>query len=236
MTWTVIGTPGTKTTWDNTSTTVTLPSGYDTGDLLLLFLRGFSDTQYITAEPSGYTLLYSTTGTASSSYWAVYGKIAASAAESTPSVTFGGTSAKAFISCAVRDSNGVMTLASIVGDPDKARNSGFIDYPACTVAEDNSILFLWGSTGKNNDTGNYSAQVPSTGSFTELVESELVDAYGVFAVVDYWIQTTATNLTAGSWTIDGDTAQNERLGVVFYLKSSSLTVTPTMGRCIYILP
>lgn len=196
---------------DNATLNPPLPAGLQDKDLLLLYARIRNYGGAADSPGAGWVTLVDDT------YARIFAKVAGSS-EPTPQVTFAGvagntTSAQV---CAFRGS--VYDLTKLLVRAARCRNASMqnIPYPGVEVIYPNCVVLYVG--GKRDDwTG-----VTSPGTEIGDSSSTLGNDQGI--VWSYQIQTTPTNVPAGSFTVTGGAAE-ESDGWVLVLRSDLQTFT-----------
>ena len=202
MSWSFIsaGTAGYSTADDPTTFQPSLPTSYTTGDLLLLLLCNRDPTDPLVTAPSGYTLLGTDDAGSLTGGILIYGKIAVSASETAPAISFSSMSLCNYHMAAFRDSNGVTTLGSIthvLAKGDTASNANTtITYPAATITVDDCLVII---AGRKSKAISEASTVDAEAGFTEISEYRRAVASSQVSVWNYAIQTTAANITSGTW-------------------------------------
>lgn len=200
---------GTVSHANNASVTPGIPAGIQAGDLLLLFaaIRGTSAT---VSQPSGW-----------SEAWIYHGNVAVfakktSGSESSPTVSFAGGSAGDDTSaqiCAFR--NATKLLSAAHGSNSSAQN---IAYPAMDIDRDGTVIVYVG--WKQDD------WTSVTGPGTEIGEPDTTTGNDQGIAWYYQIQTDATNVSVGSFTVTGGASAVSRSGVL-QINGSVQTLTAT---------
>ena len=208
---------GTAAHADNASVTPTLPAGVQAGDLLLIVASIRSSGTGTPNTPSGYTHM------AGWHNLRLYGKIH-TGSESNPTVTFTGGSAGDTTSA------DMIALRGTVADPAEAiidwadylnTSAANIAYPPLPAPMwDGCVLLAIG--WKQDDW----TSVAALAGWTEAFDIFSTTGSDQGLVCDYQIQTTATAIASGSFTVTGGTSQISRaLMVVIAPGRSTLTVT-----------
>lgn len=211
MSWTPVGV-GTRATGGATLTTIlnasTLP-----GDLILLFEREANVANTVPAV-SGYTGLATT-----DQYMKIYGKYAGSS-EPNPAANF----SNGYFNCFTwRWAGGTApAIGSIVdsGTPAPANASQVnIPFSACTPATNNCAIVAFGSDilGATN-----TATIADPAAFPNSIDriTGIMTGSSCGIICDYVIQTTATLISAGTWTVTGGASATVH-GVVLALKAGT---------------
>lgn len=212
---------GTATGANNTTTsalTPTMPS-YAEGDLAIFIGWARTNTETVTAAPSGYTLLEAAaTGFGSGANLNVYGKIC-TASETAPSITFSGTNRHLAVMLVLRSSTGwpaIGTVTDIVVNTTETRTSATSAGAAMrandiTPAEDNCcVLAVNGKVTTINDT----TSIGTPSSYTAGA-AYIYNSASAGGIIGAWFlgQTTATALLDEDTTISptDDTGRNDQV-------------------------
>lgn len=206
---------GTAAHADNASVSPSLHASTATDDLIVVF-AAIRNTAAKVVTPSGYTQLWPAAN--ADSHVKILGKIAASG-EAAPTITFTGGSAGDTTSghcatfrraqCAVHN-YGSSTNAS-------AQN---IAFPALATARDNCIILYAG--WKQDDW----TSVATVGGATEIGEPSTITGNDQGLVWNYVIQTTATYIVSGSFTVTGGASAVSK-GIVIAIPTDVQTLTLT---------
>jgi hypothetical protein len=187
-----------------------VPSGL-AGDTLVILASVRNSGTGTVNTPTGYQVL------GSSGNVSVFGKVADTDSESATTVSFtGGTATDDVMARVFRFRNlPLFTIASNVQLNGSAQN---ITYPALTVPLANSVVLVAG--WKQDDW----TSVASLAGFTEVEDSFSTGGNDAGQVMDYVIQTTATNITSSSFNVTGGASAISR-GLVLSLGPAGLTAT-----------
>jgi hypothetical protein len=191
---------GTPATGDNASVTPGLPAGIGTGDLLLVFAAIRNSPNGQPTAPDGYVTLLDATNVK------LFGK-PASASESAPIVPFTGGVSGATTQAEMAAFRGVApaVLNSSAQLNASAQN---VAYPALTVPSDNAVVLYLG--WKQDDW----TSVATIAGATEIGEVSTTTGDDAGIVWDYVIQTTAADISSGSFTVTGGASAISRGAVV----------------------
>lgn len=192
MTITFVG-AGAAATGNNASVAPALHASTAVGDLVIVHasIRGTSAT---VTTPAGWTLIGGTANVA------IFGKIAA-ASEPAPTIAFVGGAAGDDTIAQAATFRGIEPYAGSVAFNIQTNGSAQnVAYPALTVPAINHAVIVGG--WKQDDSTGWAA----IAGFTEIGESNPTAGNDASMAWDYQIQTTATNLSAGSFTITGGAA------------------------------
>lgn len=119
-------------------------------------------------------------------------------------------------------SGGPASLVSIAHTTGNAGGSGtHVPFGAMTITQDNCLVLL---VGRKNINWTSAGDVSN---FTELTES---NASTQSMVWNYWIQTTQTNVSAGQWSITGDSSGSRNSIGIALLPGSALSNAPRAER------
>ena len=189
---------------------------------------------------AGYTLLKSAEVDSGKVHLAIWAKVAGGG-ESAPSCDLNGANDSIGIMFSVSGGPTTISVASDIVDDDSVVNNGYgatYNISQLQPGVDNCLI-LWAVAGAFNNWTTAGCTRPS-GSSDILVDntnSNYAGYNGVNLEIGYAIQTTKANTGNPDQYIDGSSPPTHTyVSIGLALKSSSLTVTPTMGRCIYILP
>ena len=202
---------------DNASVTPSLPASVTAGDLLLVVAAIRSSGTGNPNAPTDYTHM------AGWHNLRLYGKIH-DGSESNPTVTFSGGSAGDTTSAAMLALRGTVSdpAEAIIDWADWLNPSGQnIAYPPLPAPYWDGCILL--AIGWKQDDWTGVAQLVD---WTEAIDASSTTGSDQGIVCDYQIQTTATAITSGSFTVTGGTSQISRaLMVVIAPGRSTLTVT-----------
>lgn len=203
---------GTVAHASNASVTPTMPAGVQAGDLLLVLAAIRNSGTGTVNTPSGYTVLLT------SGNMTLLGKVH-TGTESAPTITFTGGAANADTSAqmAAFRGTGITVHASTAQLNASAQN---IAYPAMDVSRANCVVVYAG--WKADD------WTSVTGPGTEIGEPDTTTGDDQGIVWAYTIQTTATAVAAGSFTVTGGAGAISR-GAVIALATDVQTMTVTRG-------
>jgi len=186
-----------------------LPAGWQPGDLLLLLDSIRNSGTGTVNTPSGWLSFFSGTSNRDMAMRV------AQAGDSAPTVTFNGGVANATVIAQVaafRPSIALPELTSafqLTGDNGIATqlnaSAQNIAYPGLTVVRDNALILYFG--WKQDDWTSVS------GPGTEIGEPDETAGDDAGQVWNYQIQTSAANISAGSWTVTGGVSAISRGGV-----------------------
>jgi hypothetical protein len=180
------------------------------GDLVLVYasIRGTSASMTV----AGYTLLADGTNAR------LFGRIA-QAGDGSPTVTFTGGAAGDDNIAQCASFRGIETsVAGIVGAAQTNGSAQNVAYPAVTVAAINHAVVVAG--WKQDDSTGWAA----IASYTEIGESNPTTGNDASSAWDYQIQTTATNLTAGSFTVTGGLTAVSKALTLLIRPAAAITV------------
>jgi len=213
--------------WAHTTTgTVTPTLGtesthWDAGNLALAFVMTRLGTETVTA-PGGWTLLAtSTTGNVN-----LYGRIL-QAGDTDPVFTLSGTTAHD-AQIAIFSGDVWSPVSTIVAHSAVLTDTSVSDfrYTGLTITTDDCLVLICGQkvkTATSNGT-----TVDAEPGFTEIGETGIAGTQ-VFAVWNYVQQTTAANITAGTWSQTGTTEAATNRGFTLALKSlAASTAAPSL--------
>lgn len=201
---------GAASTGNNTSLTPAVPSG-NVGDTLVCWasIRN-SGTGTIGTAPSGWQTLL-TFGNV-----ALLGKVADTASETAPTVTFSGGAANEDTLARVHRFRN-MPLNVVASSTLLNISAQNVAYPALTVPLANSVVFLYG--WKQDD---WTSVATALGA--EIDDTFATAGNDAAQGLDYVIQTTATNVVAGSFVVTGGASAISR-GVVVSMGPAGNTAT-----------
>ena len=218
MSYSLVGTGAFATVYD-AALTPAIPGGSAAGDLLLMHTGIQQGSVGSSPTISGWTLLSSQ---ANQHVCCLYGRIA-QGGDSSPSVDWGIAADVGAVIAAY--SGGPASLTGIVAASVDFAGSNLTKgafYSALTVPSPSCLVVAGAFT--NCSTGTSGATWTSFGSFAIRTEAQLITAGGGFnAVMNDWIQTTATNVGSGAQetTIASSSAQNYATYVVALLPGTS---------------
>lgn len=203
---------GTVAHANNASVTPTMPAGVQAGDLLLVLAAIRNSGTGTVDTPSGYTVLLT------SGNMTLLGKVH-TGTESAPTITFTGGVANADTSAqmAAFRGTGITVHASTAQLNTSAQN---IAHPAMDVSRDNCVVVYLG--WKADD------WTSVTGPGTEIGEPDTTTGDDQGIVWAYTIQTTATAIATGSFTVTGGASAISR-GAVIALATDVQTMSVTRG-------
>jgi hypothetical protein len=210
---------GTVAHGNNASVTPGMPAGVQAGDLLLVFAAIRNSGTGMPDTPTGYTLLRNLTGDpAQPRNAALYAKVH-TGTESAPQVTFTGGAANADTSAQMAAFRGVgITVHASAGQLNGSVQD--IAYPALDISRDNCAVIYLG--WKQDDW----TSVASPG--TEIGEPDTTTGDDQGIVWAYTLQTTATAIASGVFTVTGGASAVSRSAVVA-LATDVQTMTVTRG-------
>lgn len=209
---------GTSDHDSNAAITPTLPASWQPGDLLLLFtaIRN-SPTGFANAPDNTWDLLLDMANVR------LFGKYAQSG-ESTPTVTFTAGVANATTSGTIAAFRGVGRTVHKKATPLLNAAAQNIAYPGLTVTRDNCLVLVLG--WKQDDW----TSVATLAGFSEIGEPSSTTGDDQGLVWDYVLQSTATSIPSGSFTVTGGTSQISRGGVIALASDvQTLTVTRSVN-------
>lgn len=213
------GAAGTATHADNAAVTPGAPAGVVTGNLIVVFaaIRIGGGTL---ATPSGYVRW---PVFADDSHMAVFAKVAASNGEAMPSIVPSGGAAGDTVSAQATRWGG--TFYDPAATPVRWGNSALalgadIPYPATRSIYDNSLVLYLG--WRSDDW----TSVATIAGATEIGEPSTTTGSDQGLVWDYLIQTTPTDIAAGTFVVTGGSSAAV-LGGVIVLRSDVQTATVT---------
>lgn len=208
---------GTVAHGNNASVSASLPAGIQSGDLLLIWAAIRNSGTGTVDTPTGYTLLLD------SSNARLFGKIAG-ASEAAPTVTFTGGAANADTSAQTAAFRGKFyNIENVaVGYTAECLNASAQDitYPGLHVPEDNCLILYLG--WKQDDW----TSVAAISGATEIGEPDTTTGDDQGIVWNYQIQTTATGIGSGVFTVTGGASAISRGGIIA-LRSDVQTFTVT---------
>lgn len=222
---------GTAAHGNNVSVTPTLHASSTTGDLLLVF-DGERGTSATCADSlAEYTQLGSVTA---ASHTATVLARAHDGSEGDPQINITAGTVTSHSAVAVTIRGAVTTLtgspaACLDGAIQTQSNGGSdltIEYPALTVTNDNCIVFLF--VKLNDDLNGGSFDTPA--GFTPIGPWDTTLGADHAFQIYYQIQTTATNISAGTVTASGGTVAAVSQAMIFAIKASAATGHPAMAR------
>ena len=198
----------------------TLPGSLVAGDLVLIEASIRNSGTGTVNTPTGWTLV------ASSGNLALLGRIH-TAGMVMPTVTFAGGVANATIiakAWAFRNASLTPSVSPAALLNASAQN---VAYPASTVPDDGSVIIVSGWKQA------VMTSVATLAGMTELLDISVSAGDDASSMIDYVIQTTAADITAGSFVVTGGTSAISRGLVVVlphaeYLNEQSSSVTPTL--------
>lgn len=204
----------------NATLAPTLPAGLVDGDVVYIEASIRNSGTGTVDTPTGWTLL------ASSGNLALLGRIYTSGMVM-PTITFTGGVANATIIAKAWAFRNVALAPSVSPAGQLNASAQNIAYPASVVPDDGSLVIVsgWKQTVLTS--------VAPLASFTELLDISITAGDDASMVIDYWIQTTATDIAAGSFVVTGGGAAISRgLVTVFahaeYLNEQTASLTPTL--------
>lgn len=211
MTITFVGV-GAAVTADNAATlNPPLNASTQAGDLVLI-LASIRNTAAFPSGVSGWTLVGGTENVR------VFGKIAETG-EPTPAVAFsGGVAGDDNIAQAATFRGTEPSLAGLVFNIQTNLTAVNLAYPAVTVPAINHLVIVAG--WRQDDT----TGIAPIAGYTEIGETNTITGNDAAQVWDYQIQTTATNLAAGSFVVTGLTAVSKGL-TILVRPAASIAVT-----------
>lgn len=207
---------GTVSHGNNASVTPGLPAGVQAGDLLVLFAAIRNNGTGFPNVPSGWSYRHWTFGLLVAVKYAAAGEVA-------PTVTFSSGVANADTSaqiCAFRGAStqlGCGTKASPGVSWQANGSAQNIDYPALNVHRDGCVIIYAG--WKQDD------WTSVTGPGTEIGEPDTTTGDDQGIAWYYQIQTAATNIAAGSFTVTGGAAAVSEAAVLALRPLQTATVT-----------
>ena len=212
-------------------------TNYYTGDLLLCATMARPATQTL-ATPTGWTQLAISTGNTSV---AILARIADGGANDTPSIDWEASTARsvAWIDSFYGD---VYTdLSTIVAHSDSASNGADSAIPVqpLAITTDNCLVYAAGAHKNDATVATVTTVTASSGQSFAMLGSYIINnaSAALHAGSQYWQQTIQTTLNGNDMTLDGDPRAAGATAIVLALKTSSpVLATPSMGRCVYILP
>jgi hypothetical protein len=210
----------------NTNTTplpLVLPTGIVAGHILAIIWTCATAGGATVSFPSGWTELPASR-TGSGNTIRTLAKIA-DGTESGTTVNLTCSTNAACSAIAARAAGGPSSLSSIVHATASAGGSSGANIPripATTITEDDTLVFLIGC----KNIGGSSISVPA--GFTELAEGAFSTIHCM--VLDYQIQTTATDVTSGTWTVGAGDASVSSAGLaVALIAGSGTTAQPVIS-------
>jgi hypothetical protein len=199
---------GTAATGNNASVVPGLPAGIAEGDCMIMLASIRSSGTGTVTTPTGWTAL------ATSGNMSIFGRIYRSG-DTAPTVAFAGGAAGddtiAQIAAwrgTAQDITAILDAAAATQLNGSAQN---VAYPAYTVTGTNRAVIVAG--WKQDDSTGYA----TLAGMTEIGETNPTAGNDASQAWDYVIQTTAVNVTAGSFTVTGGAAAISR-GIVLALK------------------
>lgn len=209
------GAAGTAAHASNADVTPGIPASVAAGNLLLVLAAIRNSGTGIPNTPTGYTRMpvFPTTSNVQ-----LFGKVAVGG-DAAPTITFAGGVANADTSaqmCRIAGSYSRADEVLVVSNALLNASAQDIDYPALNVRQDNNIIFYLG--WKQDDW----TSVASPG--TEIGEPDTTTGDDQGIVWAYTIQTTATDIAAGSFVVTGGAAAISR-GAVCAIRSNVQTAT-----------
>lgn len=208
---------GTSDHDNNAAITPGLPASWQPGDALFLFtgIRN-SPTGFPNAPDDTWDLLLDMANAR------LFGKYAQDG-EQIPTVTFTAGAANATTSGAIAAFRGVgLTVHRRASQLNGSAQN--IAYPGLTVTRDNSLVLVFG--WKADDW----TSVATLAGFSEIGEPSSTTGDDQGIVLDYVLQSTATNIPAGSFTVTGGTSQISRGGSIALASDvQTLTVTRSVN-------
>lgn len=216
---TYVGSAG--ATGNNASLTPAFPAGILAGDLLVTLVSIRNSGTGTVNVPTGWTLILASGNVSLIGRRYVAGDAA-------PTITFAGGVANAdtLSRMAAFRRAGIPAATTAAQLNGSAQN---IAYPAAAVAEDGCVVLV---AGWKQDDWSSVATLPLTGA-VEIFESVSTAGDDAAQVWDYIIQTTATNIAAGSFTVTGGAGAISRGMVVVvphaeFLNEQTSSITPTL--------
>jgi hypothetical protein len=209
---------------DNATVAPALPASLQTGDLMIAVAAIRNTAASIAATPTGWTVL-------SSAYNAfrVYGRYYVSG-DTAPSFTFSGGAAgdttsafvAAFRNLSMEDSDA--RFGATTDSPENQSNSSAqnIAYPAMSVRRDGGVVLYvgWKQDDMTSATGPGDA---------EIIEASTTTGSDQLLVAYYDIQTTATDVTAGSITVTGGASAISRTVLLALRPLQTFTVERSLN-------
>lgn len=197
----------------STGCSVAYPTGISAGQILLVGMGTDNAGQSFTLSDAGFTLLASSTSDGSA---ALYGKVATGSESGSFTIT-GTAGGLGYAQCA-SFTGGLANMSTIV-DASIAKgnsSSSVLSFSALTVPTSNDLIIgIAAGYAGGSVTGNLNNPTPFTAAIGQ--GHTTFDAFSW----NYEIQTTATNISAGSWTPSGGTYSSATLIVA--LKQASST-------------
>lgn len=189
-----VGTVGQSVT--STTITVPCPASPTIGDVQFIY-ETFDNTASV-VTPSGFTA--AETGQTSARW---YYRVIVTGSETNPTVATGTTVSFQAVCQSWRGINNSSPVNQAVNDTGSSSTS--LRVPAITVSGNNQVL-LYGGRAAETWTS-----LATVANFTEIVDSPYT---GTAMAVDYWIQSTATNISLGSVAITGGTSSTNIVSII----------------------
>jgi hypothetical protein len=199
------------------------------GDLLLFISAARTTTETSDTDPSGYTLISAGVDNA----YEVWAKIATSGSETSPSITWNGSSQGIAAIIALRSTTGWPDLGSLLNTSSSGTASQtFMRYRSRTIATDNLCAIQTGFKNTTTGTTNVPTAVAVTSGWTTLGFKNDGQNAGFIFSAQFQSQTTATNIAQNDETVTGnsDSATSRGLTLAFVMnpESGTLTGAPTV--------
>ncbi len=195
--------------------TVTIPAGYQDGDLIVIAAASRSDDTIIT--PSGYDVLYTSTGNSAHCFFGKY----ASGTESDVSLDFAGSSRRVAQAAVFRGIKGSVLSGAVDSTASSAEGtSTSLSYPAITPTESGCLVLMCGRWSQTSVSS--LASDPISG-FTELgdLHANQGAAQSLLFLFDYQIQTTAATVSAGTWPVTGTPESGIQQSIALAIKAAT---------------
>ena len=205
----------------------TLPAGILDGDLLLLWANIRNKGVGSVAVPAGWTELFRNNNIS------LIGRIYTTGVLA-PTVSFVSGAANATITAKIMAlRSAALTPVTVAADTGVTSSQANIPYPALTVPADGCAIV--GCGWRQDD----ATSVAPPAGMTEIQDVAVTVGDDVHVTLDYWIQTAATDIPAGSWVVTGGSnAVPTALLAVFthapWLNEQVEDITPTLGGTLWL--
>lgn len=210
---------GTKAEASNASVSPSLPSGIEAGDLLLVYATIRNSGTGTVTVPGGWHALVTHGNTA------LLGRYALGGGEDTaPTIAFASGVANATTLAhmvAFRGTSRLLASVALASSTQLNASAADVAFAARTVTEDDCAIL---ALGWKQDDG---TSVAPPAGFTEMFDSPSSLGDDAFIMGAYQIQTTATNISAGSFTVTGGASAISR-GMVVVLTNADDRAEPEL--------
>ncbi len=229
MTWAFQNTGTLASATPGGSFSLPYPTGISAGDILFAATHWGPISGTISIADTGFQAIVSRTNNATSYLW---WKIASGTETGSTTVTKGGSSGQGLGQMA-RFTGGPTTLTGnihVTNSTGSSATTGLF-YPALTITQDNCLVMATGCKPADcfgfNVPADFDAEI-----------NEFHTGTGMCFVWDYKIQTVATNVPTGSWTISTDVSASRNTIAAALIGAAPAPTAPSLipSRLIFILP